>query len=194
MGVGEPGYSNGFGRARVFRFQSNVKNGWVQVGQDVLHGKFSASQVGFSIALSANGFRIATSSLAGFTSPYGSGGDSADRLFVHQYNPEIQKWQQVGSGAARPMRQVTPPIYPNPVNPSPAFGSTVALSADGNIVAAGNGVGWAYSSDAVFRVTNGTWIHLREIPKVISLALSSNGNVIAAATSGENPYIIVRAA
>ena len=121
VAIGSPINDEFLGRVRVFKYNQNT-NMWVQFGGDIV-GKAEGDSSGYSVSLSADGNIVA------FGTPYNDGttGNPSDergcvRLFKYNQNTDI--WVQLGGDI------VGEATYDY-------SGSSVSLSADGNIVAIG---------------------------------------------------------
>lgn len=125
---------NIFNRGRVRIYQNQADN-WVQVGQDI-EGEAAADFFGFSLALSADGTRIAI------------GAPVNDEGYVKVYENQSGVWTQIGQ------KIVGEAI-------SDQLGISVSLSADGNTVAIGadlnDGDGFDKGHVRVYRNGSGNW-------------------------------------
>jgi len=129
-------YSDITGGQRIFTARS-------QVGDDI-DGEASGDQSGYSVAISSDGTIVAVGA------PYNDGsGSNAGHVRVFEYSNGV--WSQLGSdidGEAA----------------GDQFGSDVALSDDGSILAVGATLNDGNGSDAghvrVFEFSNGTWSQL----------------------------------
>ena len=166
------------GRVRVFEYNSN-SDSWTQLGLDI-YGK-NAERWGTSISLSADGSRVALSSIVFKDGGYYSLGSAA----VYEYESSSNTWSQVGD-------------YINGTNDEEAFGSSVSLSSDGSKLVVGapnydlmgsSAATYAdYGRATVYYDDNGTWeiersiSHSRMIPGQgirenfgANVSISSNG-------------------
>lgn len=84
MAVGGPLYDNDFGQVRVYRETNGT---WTQVGNDI-NGDEIGMQVGFSVALNANGRRLAIGGISGASTQGG---------FVDVYDLLGNTWFRVGN-------------------------------------------------------------------------------------------------
>jgi len=107
------------GHVRVFYYDDDTKNDWVQKGQDI-DGESIGDNSGVSVSLSRKGNIVAI----GAKRNDGSAVDSGHSR-VYQYVERINMWHQIGydiDGVAK----------------GDFFGRSVSLSADGDIVAVGS--------------------------------------------------------
>ena len=116
LAVGAPqnaGNGAGSGQVRVFDWDAGA---WVQAGVDI-DGEAAGDAFGSSVALSADGLRLAV----GATANDGNGSNAGHvRVFYWSAGAWVQSSQDLDGEA-----------------PGDAFGSSVALSADGSRLAAG---------------------------------------------------------
>ena len=159
------------GRVRIFRYISGT-NQWQQLGQ-ALNGEAANDWFGDSVALSADGSIVA----AGATLNDGNGTDSG-HVRILRYNSGTNQWQQLGQD-----------LNGDAANDN--FGHSVALSADGSIVAAGTPRrGLILGLVRIFRYNSGTnqWQQLGQDlnGEAVnhgfgqSVALSADGSIVAA--------------
>ena len=167
--------SNGSSNIAYTRVYQNTNGNWVQLGQDI-NGDTVGDQLGSSISISADGTTLAL----GATSADGGNGDFSGEVRVYAYNNG--DWTQVGQGI-----------------PGEAawnfFGSSVSLSTDGTIVAAGASASDDNGMDAgharVFKNTNGIWVQVghdiigeaAEDRFGAAVALNADGTILAAGAS-----------
>ena len=106
------------GHVRAYEYNSTIKS-YSQVGVDI-NGEAAYDNLGYSVALSADGTTFA---VGAFQNDNGSGGDSG-HVRVYKYNSTIKRYTQIGSdidgGAAGDW-----------------LGFSVSISADGTIFAVG---------------------------------------------------------
>jgi hypothetical protein len=120
------GNGNNAGHARVFAYNSTFA-GWTQVC-DGIYGEVAGDFFGWSVAMSADGTTVAVGSL------YNDGnGTDAGHVRVYSIDPRFRNWTQVGAD----LDGEAPMDY---------FGFSIAMSADGTIIAIG----------AIFNDGNGT--------------------------------------
>ena len=153
------------GHVRVFEYTASL--GWTQLGQDI-YGALCGEKLGWSVSLSADGNRVAVS----------LGRNTAGKVRVYELNASSQ-WVQLGEDM-------------NGVTNGDSLGYSVALSDDGNIVAAGapfsdaNGAnsgevrvfqytspsGWSQLGQGIYGTTS-------EERSGWAVALSSDGKTVA---------------
>lgn len=157
-------YFRGENFVQVFK---NINNVWTQIGANI-SGDTLGTNFGYSIDLSADGSQVAI----------GDPGYKVSKGRVQVYKNLQNTWIKVG-------RDID-------VMDSNSFGWSVALSADGNIVAAG-APPFGFSQVRVFKNTGGSWTQLGdEISQEgksdfgWSVALSDDGTILAVGTSGFN--------
>ncbi len=168
------------GQVRVYKYNSDI---WIQLGQDI-DGETGTTlavgdRFGWSVALSADGTIVA----GGATNNDGTTGsvtDNRGHCRIFKYNSATNTWTKLGQDIDGAVT-------------GDQFGYSIALSADGTIVASG-----AYFNDAnglnsghcrIFKYNSGTntWIKLGQdlIGKVAgdrlgsSVALSADGTIVA---------------
>src|SRR5690554_2345477 len=163
------------GHVRVYE---NIGGTWTQIGDDI-EGEASGDGCGESIALSADGSIIAVGSPAN-----DDGG--ADSGHVRVFENISGTWTQIGDAIEGDAQ-------------FDYFGLSVALSADGRIVAIGsrehNGNGPDSGQVKVFENVQGTWTQIGQVingaapsdRSGCSISLSSDGNIVAiGATNNSN--------
>lgn len=159
------------------RIYENVSGIWTQVGQDI-PGTTTGDYSGFRVALSANGNTVAIGS------PYSSiNGTYSGHVRVFENISGV--WTQIGQiiqGEAANDRS----------------GSSVSLSANGNVVAIGSTGNVANGKDSgrvrVFENVAGNWVQLgqnmdgeaKDDRSGLSTSLSSDGSVVAIGATGND--------
>jgi hypothetical protein len=155
------------GHVRVFHYDDAVGN-WVQKGTDI-DGEAGRDNSGGSISLSADGTRVAIGAIW-------NKGDSDDpktgHVRVWQFDINVDDWQQIGGDLDGVAYQ--------------AYGTTVCLSADGLILAIGDGGNnreleravriFSYDKDGESWEPIGT---IAEEDLGSSISLSADGTIIA---------------
>ena len=106
------------GRVQVFAYDSGIDR-WEQMGQDLV-GEAAFDYSGFAVALSESGTFLAV----GAVWNSGANGFRSGHVRVYSYDHDISRWKQIGQDIDGELEQ-------------DFFGHSVALSADGMIVAAG---------------------------------------------------------
>ena len=176
VAIGESGFDGNKGRVRVFRLNGG---NWKLVGNaDDLEGEKNDDQAGRSVALSSDGNTVAIGE-PGFD---GRGFFGKGRVRVFRLNGG--NWNLVGNNANDLEGK----------NDSDRAGGSVALSADGNTVAIGDG---GFDDDGnnkgrvrVFRLNGGNWNLVGNNANDLvgenngdgvgsSVALSTDGNTVA---------------
>jgi len=165
--VGSPGAEEGVGAAWVF---SRSATGWVQEARLSGSGESGTGQFGASVALSADGGTV----LVG--APYGAGAAGGVWVFTHsgggwsQQGPELSRSEEIGPGQ---------------------FGSSVALSADGNTALVG---GWLDNNEVgaawVFTRSGESWA--QQGPKLVgsgTCGLPTMGNAVALSADGNTALV-----
>ena len=165
---------NQSGQVRIYRHK---KNNWTQVGQDI-GGEYDEDRSGHSVALSADG------SVVAIGAPWNDGnGKESGHVRIYRYQNET--WRQVGQdidGEA----------------PNDRSGTSIALSADGSVVAIGATSNDNNAIDAgqvrVYRRENDTWTQIgQDIDGEFnndrsghSVNLSADGNIVAVGAPGNH--------
>ncbi|WP_274474458.1 WD40 repeat domain-containing protein [Mangrovimonas aestuarii] len=159
--------NSNLGKVKVFKNQSG---NWVQIGQDII-GENSDDHSGYSVSLSDDGDIVAIGA------PFNNG-NGVDSGQVRVYENQAGTWVQIGQdidGEAS----------------DDYFGSTVSLSASGNIVAIGadsnDGNGFDSGHVRVFENQLGTWVQIgqdidgeaSEDYFGFSVSLSDDGSIVA---------------
>ncbi|MBV7269120.1 T9SS type A sorting domain-containing protein [Winogradskyella luteola] len=159
----------------IIRVYENINNSWIQIGNDI-NGSQNNGAMGFSMDMSADGTIFVVGALGEDTTLTNPG-----RVSVYKY--ENNTWSLLGgvlSGATA----------------SEQFGRSVAISADGNIIAVG-----AMQSDAngdisgqarIYEFQNNTWVQLGGPINGIaqfnrlgaSIDLSADGTIFAVGAVG----------
>ena len=116
LAVGAPYNDNGGSEAGHVRVYEYVSSSWVQVGGDI-NGEAGGENCGWSVALSANGSRVAVGA------PH-QGDGSSDTGHVRVYEYMSSGWSQIGGDI-------------NGENPGDSSGWAVSMSSDGTRVAIG---------------------------------------------------------
>ena len=173
------------GGVGVYQYSSGNKS-WVQLGQGLI-GEGVQDQFGAAVALSENGFTVA---IGGPFNSLPSDDDllefsSQGHVRVFQFNATLGSWEQLGQD----LDGEAPLDY---------FGTSVALSADGSIVAAGS----AYNDGSIsgaghvrifqFDCGNQTWVQLGDDLDGqdlfgrfgYSVSLSADGSIVATGSMG----------
>ena len=163
------------GHVRVYE---NASGTWTQIGTDIV-GEASGDGCGESVALSADGTIVAIGAPAN-----DDGG--ADSGHVRVFENISGTWTQIGDAIEGDAQ-------------FDYFGLSVALSADGRIVAIGsrehNGNGPDSGQVKVFENVQGTWTQIGQVingaapsdRSGCSISLSSDGNIVAiGATNNSN--------
>jgi FG-GAP repeat len=162
--------ANVFGTNRIYK---NISGVWTQIGSDI-DGQSIVDQSGLAISISADG------SIVAVASKYNSG---KGRVRVFKNIANI--WTQQGANI-------------DGVSANDAFGQTVSLSADGNVLAIGapnNDTNGTNSGQAkIFMNVTGTWTQIGsningEAASDFfsdSISLSSNGTVVAIGSTGND--------
>ena len=155
------------GAVRVFRFSGSQ---WNELGMTI-YGKTTGNGMGWSVALSSDGATLATGA------PFHSGDNGSFSGAARVYGLSGSRWDQLGQDIEGKAAE-------------DLFGSQVALSPNGNILAVGasqfnatrgNRLGYA----SVFqRNTANRWSQIGQdidgrVSKIWSVALSDNGGVVA---------------
>ena len=173
------------GHVRIFQWNDDNKK-WEQLGIDI-DGEAAYDMSGFSVALSSNGMIVAIGA------KYNAANNDYSNIYygyghvrIHQWNENDKKWEQLGLD-----------IDGEEINDE--FGNSIALSSDGKIVAIGykNSKG-NRNLDYTGRVQIYKWNNIKweQLGKNIeptkfeglfgySVALSSDGNIVAIATTGD---------
>ncbi|MEM7367707.1 MAG: hypothetical protein AAF587_03830 [Bacteroidota bacterium] len=168
--VGAPLYDSDFGQVRVFQ---QIAGDWTQIGGDI-NGNEIGHQFGFSVAISANGKRIALGGIGGSTTTQGG--------HVRVYDLVNEQWVQRGET-----------ILAEAVGDQ--FGSAIAMNAAGNRIVVGatknDGNGQDAGHVRVYEFQNNAWTQLGvDLDGAaagdeygISVSMSRDGNIIAAGSS-----------
>jgi len=109
------------GHVRVFQYDTNTSL-WVQLGESINGGEFFGDRFGTSTSLSSDGMTVASGASHFDGEP--PIGDKLGGVRIHQYNPLIDTWIQIG----QTIQGTSPGDY---------FGHSVSLSGDGTTVAVG---------------------------------------------------------
>ncbi|WP_053989844.1 WD40 repeat domain-containing protein [Mangrovimonas sp. TPBH4] len=155
------------GQVRVFQNQSG---NWVQIGQDI-NGEAEEDHSGYAVSLSSDGDIVAI----GAPNNHGSGTDSGHvRVFENQAGTWVQIGQDIDGEASEDY-----------------FGSSVSISANGDIVAIGSDSNDGNGTDSghvrVYENQAGTWVQIgqdidgdaSEDYFGFSISLSDDGNILA---------------
>src|SRR5690554_3728844 len=160
------------GHVRVFE---NIAGTWTQIG-NAIEGEAQWDRNGWSVALSADGTIVAMSA----PRHNGNGPESGQ---VRVFENVQGTWTQVG----------TPLVG---LQPNHRFGTSIALSADGSILAVGTiqegSAGQALGYIMLFENIQGTWTQIGQPiygtdpgnQSGRSVSLSSDGNIVAIGESG----------
>jgi len=160
------------GHVRVFE---NIAGTWTQIG-NAIEGESQWDRNGWSVALSADGTIVAMSA----PRHNGNGPESGQ---VRVFENVQGTWTQVG----------TPLVG---LQPNHRFGTSIALSADGSILAVGTiqegSAGQALGYTMLFENIQGTWTQIGQPiygtdpgnQSGRSVSLSSDGNIVAIGESG----------
>src|SRR5690554_2566017 len=177
VAVGATQNDNNGSNAGHVRVYENIGGTWTQIGNDI-EGDSSGDWSGYSIALSANGDIIAIGA------PFNDGG-ATDSGHVRIFENLSGIWTQIG----------------NAIDGDGTWdesGTSVALSADGTIVAIGaprhNGNGNESGQVRVFENVQGTWTQIgNDIYGLqtghglgLSTSLSSDGSILAVGAIARN--------
>jgi len=150
----------------------------IQIGSDITISA-SEGQFGISVSLSSDGNILAVGS------PY-TDVNEENTGSVRIYKNNNGFWEQIGS-------EINGIYIPFVINIR--FGSSVSLSANGNILAVGSGNKFsAYSYAAIYKNNNGVWEQIGDnIEQEAqfdgfgkSVSLSSDGNIVAIGGPGNN--------
>ena len=167
------------GHVRVFGYNSNTTK-WVQLGTD-LDGKLPLEQFGKTVSVSKDS---KTGLVVAVGAPASISNDIPGRVRVFWYNVQLQQWTQWG------LEQTGDSAYDD-------FGYEIASSDNGTVLAIGcpgcGGNGTAVGQVRVFKYT-GTWSPMGTYISGLdvfnwfgsSVALSSNGTVVACGALGNN--------
>src|SRR5690554_77904 len=177
VAVGATQNDNNGSNAGHVRVYENVSGTWIQIGSDI-EGDSSGDWSGYSIALSANGDIIAIGA------PFNDDG-ATDSGHVRVFENIAGTWTQIGNAIEGNAQW-------------DESGTSVALSADGTIVAIGaprhNGNGKDSGQVRVFENVQGTWTQIGNdiyglLPGHglgISCSLSSDGSILAVGAVSRN--------
>lgn len=170
------------GQVRIYQYDDNV-GVWQQLGQN-LDGAAAGDEFGVSVDLSADGTSIAVGA-PGVDSGKGT-------VYVFKYTANLNVWEQVGQE-----------LRGDAVGG--VFGISVALSADGSIIAAGESRNFEggpaagrvhtfrYHEDSDAWQQRGQNLEGEEREEFgFSVALSSEGNIVAAGSSSNTNNKAVR--
>lgn len=177
------GFGSNAGLLRVFKYDSTA-NEWQQIGQD-LNGENPGTNdfFGYPVGLSLDGTIVASGGVNRDSNGGGSGG-----VVVFEYSPFTNLWTPIGQEISGSQS-------------SEFFGRTVAMSADGTIVA---GSGYDNRDDPVlpelvrvhrYDVTSNSWVQMgQDLDGVpgdrfgAAISLSSGGQILAVGSSryGDN--------
>ena len=172
---------DGAGSVKIFQYNDDGNGGessganWIKLGQTIF-GETSGDEFGVSVSLSSDGKIVAIGGR--FNS--GNSLREAGHVQVFRYDATQMIWTLIGQE-----------IYGD--DAKDRFGSSVALSSDGTILACGaprmNSIGYVrvYSYEAATNSMDGAWSQLGEDivgdgvgdRHGFSVALSSNGNILA---------------
>ena len=167
------GAANSAGQVRVYQYDS-TSTSWQQLGDDI-DGENAGDENGMSVALSSNGLIVAIGA------PGNDGvANNAGHTRVYEYDSTSASWQQLGDDI-------------DGENVNDRFGSSVALSSDGTIVAIGasrnDGVANNAGHTRVYEYdsTSASWQQLGDDIDGenvndhfgSSVALSSDGTIVA---------------
>ena len=166
------GAANSAGQVRVYQYDS-TSTSWQQLGDDI-DGENAGDENGMSVALSSNGLIVAIGA------PGNDGvANNAGHTRVYEYDSTSASWQQLGDDI-------------DGENVNDHFGSSVALSSDGTIVAVSAIFGGAAMFAGHVRVyeydsTSTSWQQIGDDidgenagdSSGTSVALSSDGNTVA---------------
>src|SRR5690554_1760618 len=177
VAVGASQNDNNGSNAGHVRVYENIGGTWTQIGNDI-EGDSSGDWSGYSIALSANGDIIAIGA------PFNDDG-ATDSGHVRVFENIAGTWTQIGNAIEGDAQW-------------DESGTSVALSADGTIVAIGaprhNGNGNESGQVRVFENVQGTWRQIGSdiyglLPGHglgISCSLSSDGSILAVGAVSRN--------
>ena len=169
IAIGAPnndGNGTDSGHVRVYQFQTN---NWVQLGSDI-EGELAGDGFGSSVSLSSDG------SIMAIGAPFNNG-NGEDSGGVRMYQYQTDSWVQLGSDIDGELA-------------GDEFGSSISLSSDGSIVAAGapfnDGNGADSGHVRAYQYQTDSWVQLgieidgesAEDKSGSSIRLSSNGNLI----------------
>ena len=163
------------------RVHSYTGSDWIQLGDDIDGGEADGDSFGISIAMSSDGTRITVGANRQVSNQTGF-------AIVYEYGTGIDKWVQIGNRLSR-----TPGSGPD------VFGSAVAMSADGSIVAIGsplaNGNGTMQGACHTYKYNSSadTWEEIGVIDGGVdmafsagSLSMSSDGTRLAIGAPFDN--------
>ena len=162
------------GHIRVLKF-GDSNNHWSQLGQDV-DDEAEGDWLGIAVALSADGTIVAAGAMHN-----GDNGNRSGHVRVFEFDKSNNRWYQLGQGI-------------NGEAENDYFGTSVALSANGTIVAAGakyndsNGTDSGHVYVCKFDKPNNRWNQLGQVLDGEaaydyfgdSITLSANGTILAA--------------
>ena len=173
--------SSGLPNSGHVRVHSYTGANWIQLGEDIDGGEAEGDSFGTSIAMSSDGTQIIVGANRQVSNQTGF-------AIVYEYDAGIDKWVQIGNRIAR-----TPGSGPD------VFGSAVAMSADGSIVAVGsplaNGNGTMQGACHTYKYTptSDTWEEIGIIDGGVdmafsagSLSMSSDGTRLAIGAPFDN--------
>lgn len=178
LAAGAPGNDRGGGTARVLKFDP-TQNRWTNQG-DILEGE-SDSDFGSAVALSADGHTLAVG--APYDIPYST---RHGQVEIYQYNEATLDWNKIDEIQG--------------VRPNDRFGSSLALSGDGTVLAAG---AYLYDFDdlisvghvRIFKYNDGSQEWDLYGPEKrgkkrydefgVTVALSSDGSIVAAGRTAD---------
>ena len=176
IAIGSPFNTNANGtNAGHVRLFENIAGTWTQIG-NAIEGEAQWDRNGWSVALSADGTIVAMSA----PRHNGNGPESGQ---VRVFENVQGTWTQVG----------TPLVG---LQPNHRFGTSIALSADGGILAVGTiqegSAGQALGYTMLFENIQGTWTQIGQPiygtdpgnQSGRSVSLSSDGNIVAIGESG----------
>jgi hypothetical protein len=167
---GNKAFQSNAGMVRVYRLSNNV---WTQLGANIF-GEAAEDQSGFAISISADGNTLAIGA------PFNIGGT------LNQIAGHVRVYRYTGSSWVKLGQDL------DGINPGSSLGRSVALSADGNTLAAGapgasNGTVLQSGEVKVYRYANGVWTQLGsdiegQNPYEMSgyaVSISADGNRVA---------------
>lgn len=167
---------NNAGKAQVFQF--NGSNRWNQLGQDLI-GRDAGDRFGWDVSISDDGETIAVSARLGDPS---SGRTDAGYVKVFTLGQTTSEWVQLGPDLEGEESE-------------DQFGRSIAMSSDGRTVAVGAVRGGGGTGRVrVFSFSDGAWNRVgqaldgqaNEDFQGTSVALSSNGSILAIAADGND--------
>lgn len=179
IAIGEPLWDNGqeSGRVRIIKLIYDPLLEWNVVSTDIIPGQSNGDQAGWSVALNADGTILAIGE-PGWDGSLNDG--SKGRVRIFQYNGS--SWNQI--------TEIDGESYGDNA------GSSVALNADGTIVASGEpGCFDGAGRVRIFQQNGSSWSQITKIDGQnggngagYSVALSDNGNILAEGEPGWNTF------